>query len=505
MAGFGEGIYFVENTIDGHSNVYEKGTQYDFAVEVVEFPYDFKNKVEFSIDNEEVARIQTTQDGVATVQFYEPGTATIAATLIEGRYVYMDFYTFEVIESTPTEDFTLRFDMKDAYPRGREYQLGEKAYFSVWAEYQDNIQFSISDDTVAQITNTIDSIAFPGAVVEFVGEGEATITVSVERNGVIYYDNYTFWVVGEPEESNTYSLIGNNQIAIGDVENLYVIRDADNSVFNIVELLSSNPEVAYVNEYYNIVEGVSEGNAVIVAIIETEKGFEDVILELNVINQEITNEIHFANLKDGDKYAFRSNYLFDIDLGSIPENERANVEYFVDDEYIASVENFFGYAKLDIKRVGEVTLVANLRYNDHLYTTQCTFYIEQNNRIVKYHLEIQGDNNSIGIGEETKLEANLVPNKTGYYSIPVTQDVQWYCDDSEVVWVDWEGNVTGNSEGTATITAVYDFGNGIYLADEFDVEVVSNSTPDNPNTDDDFYTFIIELLRHLFRNVSISE
>lgn len=107
---------------------------------------------------------------------------------------------------------------------------------------------------------------------------------------------------------------------------------------------------------------------------------------------------------------------------------------------------------------GIAIVIAMLMYSINLYA-------------IMFTLEISGEK-TVGIGKKTQLKAELVTSNDVYlHGVPgggfgetgrrnVTNKATWKSSNPHIATVDDKGKVTGVAEGTTTITAKYEMGDG---------------------------------------------
>ena len=264
----------------------------------------------------------TSDENIATIS--ENG---LVIGISEGRVTITAKYTENEIEYTATYDIIVEPRKGITIAEGlqigevHEYILGEEDEFfinliNIPKEEKANIQVTSSDEAIAQITSidlcesedgSTDNIII--ANLKFVGIGEVTITASLNYNGSLYTDSYTFTIQEEPTPKYILAITGEETVEEGKTIQLKAevtpILMESSDVTTEVEWITSDEEIATIDEN-GLVTAISEGTATITAKYIVEEIEYIDTFEIEVLPMSIQEDkIEFG-------YSVENGYVFGV-------------------------------------------------------------------------------------------------------------------------------------------------------------------------------------------------
>ena len=262
---------------------------------------------------------------------------------------------------------------------------------------------------------------------------------------------------------------------------------------------SSNAGVATVSNT-GVVTGVRDGNATITAWFENETDTFEVTVNSEDPTPVSESKIEFARLTPVPTNVLNLDRGFLLNLRNIPDTEKKNIRFTIEDESIAKVvnvnlynegeDNWEGVVVVNVKflALGSTTINATLNYNGKTYTDSYDFDVVESAKYISLSTKDDTDlPSSIAPGETVQLKAMF--NVRGGSLLPkdVTNTVTWTSSDTKVVKVDDKGLVTAVGPGTAIITGNYN-DNGETVTVTYIINVKGDAVApvdnkiDNPNT-----------------------
>ena len=296
-----------------------------------------------------------------------------------------------------------------------------------------------------------------------------------------------------------YAIIahGNDMFFVDDPDSIGIFVDEVN--LEGVTWTSSNDEIATVDNTGKVT-GVAEGDVTITATYEGQTAEYEINVEPVTIDLGEPRIVPLYTEPEPAKIINQEKGIT-FYLYNIPNTERENIEFTIDNEKIAEIilvdlgdtENEEGISEIGVVTVyvkflalGVTTLNVTLDYNGKTYSSSYTLDVVESAYSLKLSAKEYTDlPETLEVGNKIQLTAMF--NVYGGALIPkdVTSDgVTWTSSNEKVAKVDNKGLVTAVGEGTATITATYKVGDetvtatyNLKITDSTKTPVV-NPTPD---------------------------
>lgn len=183
-----------------------------FSVGLENIPQTEKRKIEFKIENENIAKITKTEydeasaDAIATVKYLSVGKTKLIATLNYNGKTYSDSFDLDVIESN--EELVLSAKGYTDLPIS--LKVGEKLELTATLEYKrgslvpkdvtsDSVIWTSSDENIAKVDNK--------GLVTAVGKGTVTITAKYDVEDKVLTNTLTFTIVDPIGNPNTGAFV----------------------------------------------------------------------------------------------------------------------------------------------------------------------------------------------------------------------------------------------------------------------------------------------------------
>ena len=381
----------------------------------------------------------------------------------------IDLYGFG--DDYDDDDFLTLHNTRTCYVRLKNIPFSEKT----------NINLTVKDEDIAEIKEIVygdDSNPVITAQIKGKKIGTTDIIASLTYNGV----NYTSKITTTVHESNyrievyRESMTNINVNSIKKNERVKLIaelfagmatRVGDISSNGVI--WSSNNENVAIVDSSGLVTGIGKGIATITAEYETNEG----VTISDFCNIEVKDEnnslektgIRFDYDDPGPSMTLNREEKFNVELYNIPETEKGNIKFKIEDESIAKItkteyDNSRADAIATIKylSVGKTKLIATLEYNGNTYSDSCELDVIEEEYYLDLFVKKSTSNNlpsSLRIGDKIQLYGEL-RNKRGMLVPPYTESkIVWTSSNENVVNVDDTGLVTAIGEGTANIIAQY--------------------------------------------------
>ena len=330
----------------------------------------------------------TSDETIATIN--ESGLVTGVS---EGTVTIIATYVVDEIEYTATYDITVEprkgILIAEGTQMGQiiEYVLNEEDSFMIYLsnipkEEKANVEVTISDETISEITS-IDLCEWEDgsgdnliiANLKFVGLGEVTITASLEYNGSLYTDSYTFTVQEEPTPRYQLIISGEETVEEGKTIQLTAeacpILMAASDVTTEVEWTTSDETIATIDEN-GLVTGVSEGTVTITA-------------------KYVVDEIEYT-----------ATYEIDVLPAETPEND-AEFGYTVEDGYVLGVNTKTPVESFKTEFLAESGYNLIIKVNDEIISEEIEYVA------TGMTIEVINENNEIVLdSEEKELKLTII-------------------------------------------------------------------------------------------------
>ncbi|MDR1564016.1 MAG: Ig-like domain-containing protein, partial [Oscillospiraceae bacterium] len=392
------------------------GDKLTLTAEVLPEDADDKS-IEWSVDNEEVLRIDDAQTGEFTA--LSEGIAIVTARALNGEW---DTHTVLVNAVSPESVSISNEEPPASLEIGGEYQL----YALIQPENTTDKSLAWSSDNEAVL-----SVDQTGKVTA-IGQGKAKIYVKTANEEHEAYIEFTVLLLPESVE-----ISGLNVIEVGGELELTATVLPSNADDTSVTWSVDEPEILSYNEETGKFTGESAGTAVVTA--ETVNGLKaSHSVEVGEIAaQSIT--IDFKNnvvstLSVGDTYKLSATVL--------PENaaDKTVIWSSEDSEVVTVTENGL------VRAVGGGSAKVYARTADDELEDWAEFTV---NPILAESITIEKTElpASLEIGEEIELLAEIQPENA------TDKTVIWRSENEEILAVDSIGKVTAIGQGTAKIYA----------------------------------------------------
>ena len=415
------------------------------------------------------------------------------------------------------DDFLILNNTRTCYVNLKNIPFSEK----------ENINLTIKDEDIAEIqeivygdnTNPVITAKIKGKKL-----GTTEIIASLTYNG----DNYSSKIITTVRETNyrihlsyedgnifeddlSINIKKNEKLKLGAIlyrGMAYRIGDVSS---NGVIWSSSNESVANVDNK-GLVTGVGKGTAIITAKYLTNEG----VIISDSVNIEVKDESSsseeakikfFLSIPEPAK-VLNKEYGFKLYLLNIPDTEKENINFTIENENIAKItgidlcnwEDGSGkgiiIANAKFLALGKTSITATLNYNGKTYSD--TFDFEVIESIYSLSLSVKDKTDlpsSLDVGDKIQLTVMLRINGGSVLPMDVTtQGVIYTSSNEKVVKVDEKGLITAIGEGTATITAMYKVGDETISA-KYDLKIIDSTKPsekpeepkgsDNPTKNND--------------------
>ena len=384
-----------------------------------------------------------------------------------------------------------------------------------------NIKFTIENENIAKLTGVnlcnVEGNVVEGQIianVKALALGKTKITASLNYNGSIYFSVQEFEVV---ESRYSLSLLANgikelpSSLAVGEKLQLNVIIDAYPGIMRPagiglrgVTFTSSNENIATVDNK-GLITAIGEGTATITVRFTEKDDTTSVNYELKIIDPTKSPSvgpekasIAFARSEPEPAKILNKDYGFVLNLYNIPDTEKENIKFTIEDEKIAKLTgvnlcNAEGnivkgqiVANTKLLALGKTKIIATLNYNGTTYSSTYDFDVIES----AYSLSISSNEYTdlpanLNVGEKIQLTIKQYTYGGSLLPKDVTSNGATYeSSDEKVVKIDKKGLVTAIGEGTATITVKYKVGDETISA-KYELKIKDPTKTDivtNPNT-----------------------
>ncbi len=366
--------------------------------------------------------------------------------------------------------------------------------------YNENVRFKIENEDIAKITKIEydENSSTIIVTVKYLSVGKTKLTATLNLDGNRYTDSYDLDVL----EFNDYLELSArdyndlpSSVKVGEKIQLIAtdvpIRGSRvrQDVTNDVIWSSSDETIAYVDND-GLVNAIGEGNATITAKYEVYEGkLITSTYNFEVKNNELQikfwyNELEYSLLVNTEEQ-------YRIKLINIPNSERDNVEFKIEDENIAKITKIENdddpsWINITLKylSVGKTKLIATLNYNGETYTD--SYNINVNNRIMFSH-NVPELPMIINTENEFRIKLLDIPSSE-------KENIQFKIEDENIAKItkieydsftsDATVIVKFLSVGKTKLTATLNYNGETYI-ESYDIDVTAPSTtepPQNPKT-----------------------